>query len=947
MMVKTPVVSTLAFLALGHAHAGNVRGLQGCPINEQSPYLSEPSPFGWPLTPNDFQFTDTGGWNDKYLLCGGERQSPIDISVGSANCPIYNKGVVGAMAQASKYKAEATLTAKVSKYMRTAFVSGNFGTLTMQDMVGHNVGYEAVQVHLTSPSLHTVGGKQYDAEMMIFHKPTNQKDMLRESIVTSVLFSHGGDSSAFSNMGFTSTDEALPEVAGNSFATPHYLDLPMGLGDSLSGTSYHYNGSVPVPPCSENVKWIVMQNVQSVSPKQTKKLQDMLTCYAGGFQKRGPQPNPYLGSCRAIEENSIKVGGSHQHETCDVAKKNGTAARSAACWDIGLTAAEQAKCVKSPLDIPSSEVMLGDGMQPFFNFTDVPAAQVTPGDYSLDVSAVNHGLLPGELGDFGAILINGRGFKVRKISFKAVSSHTWDGQHMPGELQIESVMYGDEFPGHFSDPVGNPAANQSASASAAIPAATATTGGHRRLSDVLPVDNTHRVILSIPLKLGAESPLLRQLGLPFEAYKTAIKQGSTYTVENTVRLQEGIQQALDGPFVFYSGGMTKPGCPDWGVRWMVYQTPLDISLSQLNYLSLKISGVDSSRLGVVQNPMEHKYRQSMPKFAVDAHSTCNPSKPWDYADASCWAQMFPQCDSATRQSPINIMTSDVSKVGKDSFLAATSWKPVSRLQVTNTGHSLEIANHQMGYVTLIGPDGFPEYYSVTSIVLHMPSEHFIDGRQFAAELQVVHSRQKYVAAIHGALEDAFPLVTAFLFDIGAEDNLLLKQFHLPDKMTTPLTYKETSRPVDLMRSLGPALDGDYYRYDGSLTTPTCNQGTKWFVFSHIFTMSRNQWNTFKAMHPNPFNNRPSQPTHGRVITKNSFEDSDPLKLDFYLSRHFGRDRLRPDVAWILFPIICALLLLAVVGCATFVREGVYAKLDQAGGLTGTEMAIGKGTYNQF
>ncbi|CAE8627274.1 unnamed protein product [Polarella glacialis] len=291
------------------------------------------------------------------------------------------------------------------------------------------------------------------------------------------------------------------------------------------------------------------------------------------------------------------------------------------------------------------------------------------------------------------------------------------------------------------------------------------------------VDRFHRVILSIPLQLGAESQLLRELGLPFEAYKAALKQGSTYSVENTIHVQEGLQQPLAGPFVFYSGGMTTPGCPDWGVRWIVYQTPLEVSIAQLNFLALKVSGVDSTRLDVAPMPSLYKYRQSLPKTAVDAHSTCSPSRPWDYADPSCWPQFYPKCDAGMRQSPINIITSEVTMVGKDNFLAATSWKPVSHLQVTNTGNTLQIASHQLGYVTLIGQDGFPEYYSVASIELHMPSEHCIDGRQFAAELHVVHKRQKYVAFVEDALEDAFPLVTAFLLDIGTDDSLLLTQFY--------------------------------------------------------------------------------------------------------------------------------------------------------------------------
>lgn len=30
-------------------------------------------------------------------------------------------------------------------------------------------------------------------------------------------------------------------------------------------------------------------------------------------------------------------------------------------------------------------------------------------------------------------------------------------------------------------------------------------------------------------------------------------------------------QAMSGNWFWYRGGMTVPGCPDWGVRWIVFE----------------------------------------------------------------------------------------------------------------------------------------------------------------------------------------------------------------------------------------------------------------------------------------------------------------------------------------------------------------------------------------
>ena len=75
-------------------------------------------------------------------------------------------------------------------------------------------------------------------------------------------------------------------------------------------------------------------------------------------------------------------------------------------------------------------------------------------------------------------------------------------------------------------------------------------------------------------------------------------------------LQAGLYSALNGNYLFYSGGMVQPGCPKWGVRpgqgcvsvderrssfplgehaaimlivsrWIMFETPITASLAQL------------------------------------------------------------------------------------------------------------------------------------------------------------------------------------------------------------------------------------------------------------------------------------------------------------------------------------------------------------------------------
>eukprot|EP00930_Biecheleria_cincta_P015780 TRINITY_DN1303_c0_g2_i1.p1 TRINITY_DN1303_c0_g2~~TRINITY_DN1303_c0_g2_i1.p1 ORF type:complete len:927 (+),score=154.77 TRINITY_DN1303_c0_g2_i1:53-2833(+) len=917
-------------LSLGLASAQQLRGQGGCPAFPETTFSADPSPFGWPVSPNNFNFADLPSWEKKYLFCGGTHQSPIDITTNSSTCAVVEKGPVGSLAKAAHYKpADGHPTVKVSSYMRTAFVEDDFGTLTLKDADGHDVEYEATQIHLTANSLHTVDGKHHGAELLIFHKPKGHANMVQGGVAVSVFFDPdvNASSSIFEQMGFVKGDSSILDSRGTWHA-PHYLDLPAVMENALDGGSYSYQGSVPVPPCSENIQYYILDHVQKVHPAQLAKLEAVLTCYAGGTAKRGSLPNPFLSKCREITKNDLEVhAADHSHDTCLVAAKNGTSTHSAACWDISMADAEKANCMKTPID--ASEAKAGSaahGSSPVFAFKSVEEAIVHPSDFTLDVTVPDHSKY--EHGTFGQVLVNGRNFLVRKISVKPISSHTYDGIHHAGELQIEGVLFGDEI---------------EAGASQAASTTVDHGAGHRRLADSS--GGLHRVIMSVPMKLGSESALLRQIGLPFEAYRGTIKNGGSYHIKNTIDLKAGVQPALDGKWLWYSGGFATPGCSDWGVRWMLFETAIEVSLEQLNFLDLKVSGTDSTRpYGHTMSAADYKSHvssMSLPGSAVDMHADCNTSHGWDYADTHCWAEKYPTCGTGQKQSPINIETSKITKTGKDDFLHKTSWRPVRGLHVVNNGHGLVVANDAFGYMEIIGEDGFPEYFQATQIRLHMPSEHMIDGKQFAAELQVVHRRQRVVSQIPNSL-DAYPLVTAsFLFDLSDHESPLLKQFL--DHHIAENDHNTVKRPIDLLRSLGPALDGNFFRYNGSTTSPDCHESNYWFVFEHAFDMSAAQWAAFKAMFPHMGNNRPVQSLNGREVVKNSFEQPAVVKYDFYLGRHNGRNRFAPGEGYILFPVFGSLVVMSIIMLADFVRERRRNK-DQAGGLAET---IGRGTYNRM
>jgi carbonic anhydrase len=59
---------------------------------------------------------------------------------------------------------------------------------------------------------------------------------------------------------------------------------------------------------------------------------------------------------------------------------------------------------------------------------------------------------------------------------------------------------------------------------------------------------------------------------------------------------------------------------------------------------------------------------------------------------------------------------------------------------------------------------------------------------------------------------------------------------------------------------------DYYKYDGSLTTPPCSEGVQWHVLKDPIELSQAQLTAFQTVFP--VNARPIQNLNGRTIRGN-------------------------------------------------------------------------------
>lgn len=233
-----------------------------------------------------------------------------------------------------------------------------------------------------------------------------------------------------------------------------------------------------------------------------------------------------------------------------------------------------------------------------------------------------------------------------------------------------------------------------------------------------------------------------------------------------------------------------------------------------------------------------------------AQIACAQTAPWDYRGkygALAWGKLDPAyraCSEGHQQSPIDIRGAHRNRALKPiefHYLAGG-------VTLQNEGHTIVARVHPGSYIVANGVR-----YDLVEYVFHHPGETAVNGRLHDMDIQFLHTSADGKLAILDVLltedQDAPNATLATLWQ------------HLPEALGATETVTDMVNPGGLL----PA-DRGYWTYMGSLTTPPCTEGVRWFVLEQPITLSRDQLNAFAALYP--MNSRPLQDTHGRRIEAN-------------------------------------------------------------------------------
>jgi carbonic anhydrase len=147
--------------------------------------------------------------------------------------------------------------------------NGHAVTATLRDTSTLQIGdvvYRLLQFHYHHPAEHQVGGKAAPIEVHLVHQNARG-----ELAVVGVLFTEGDGNPALASL--------LGAVGTTATLDPRAL-LP-------ARRSYTtYSGSLTTPPCTEDVKWLILERMMTASGKQMKQMRTLIGPNARPIQER-------------------------------------------------------------------------------------------------------------------------------------------------------------------------------------------------------------------------------------------------------------------------------------------------------------------------------------------------------------------------------------------------------------------------------------------------------------------------------------------------------------------------------------------------------------------------------------------------------------------------------------------------------------------------------------
>ena len=255
---------------------------------------------------------------------------------------------------------------------------------------------------------------------------------------------------------------------------------------------------------------------------------------------------------------------------------------------------------------------------------------------------------------------------------------------------------------------------------------------------------------------------------------------------------------------------------------------------------------------------------NLPEWSYDDEAKTGPSY-WATLTTDGINYPYETCGKGQEQSPIDLANATLKNTG-DLDMRYKSWS----LNIENNGHTIQInmapgstmeINRNMDSINAIDVINTMQIQGETYYLLqfhfHADSEHTVNGVHNPVEIHFVHMNSRGELAVLGVFIEEDPKDNP-----NAEIATILELApHEVGKNTV------TDNAIKAAKLLPSKNIDNFWYYDGSLTTPPCTEGVKWYVAEQHIHASHDQIADLKELlqHHGIPNYRPSQPLNDRTL----------------------------------------------------------------------------------
>ncbi|XP_076844072.1 carbonic anhydrase 15-like [Brachyhypopomus gauderio] len=275
---------------------------------------------------------------------------------------------------------------------------------------------------------------------------------------------------------------------------------------------------------------------------------------------------------------------------------------------------------------------------------------------------------------------------------------------------------------------------------------------------------------------------------------------------------------------------------------------------------------------------------------------------WCYNLPTCnfytWPTISPHFCNGSQQSPVDIVTRNVVINASLVPFTYSGFNDGSALQeITNSeGKTVKISVND-SKVNVSG-GGLTDLYKTSQVHFHWGngsstggSEHTVDSRQYQMELHIVNYKASY-GNLTAALGDPTGVAVFGFFIEATNDSGNPGSWNNLTSFLSSIPSNGNSKNIGGQLALEDLLLGvnrtKYYRYSGSLTTPSCNEAVVWTIFKDTIKVSKDLIDLFSTtVRINTtsdslmtYNFRGGQQLNGRIITSQTSSATTPHHSTF-------------------------------------------------------------------